>query len=66
MRAFQSLIGDQSPLMVTGWISLVEYIDDAGDQRLAAFSSNLPPWRLNGIIETGHEMLLEEYDYEDD
>jgi hypothetical protein len=66
IRGFNALIGENIPVMVTSWISFVEYMDADGNQRLAAFSSNLPPWRLTGIIDSGSEMLLEEYDYEED
>lgn len=64
--AFASLIGHDGPLMVTSWVAMVEYIDDDGVARLGAYSSDMPPWRMNGIIEAGQEMLAEDFMYEDE
>lgn len=64
--AFATLIGHEGPLMVTSWVAMVEYIDEEGCARLGAYSSEMPPWRMSGIIEAGQEMLADEFLYEDE
>lgn len=63
--ALKDLLPERNPVMVTGWIAIVEYIDQNGDPDLGAFASNMPPWRMNGIFDTGREMLVEEFEYDD-
>lgn len=64
--AFSSLIEHEGPLMVTSWVTMVEYIDAEGCARLGAYSSEMPPWRMNGIIEAGREMLADEFLYDEE
>lgn len=59
--ALDGLIEVEGPVMVTSWIAIVEYIDQNGESCLTPLSSDMPPWRLAGMLETGREMLFEEY-----
>lgn len=52
--------------MVTGWMTVFEYVDESGEVQLVAFSSEMPEWRLAGIVDTGYQMLIEDEEYEDD
>lgn len=64
--ALDGLIDAEGPVMVTSWIAIVEYIDHNGESCLAPLSSEMPPWRLAGILETGREMLFNEYVFEEE
>ena len=59
--ALDGLIDVEGPVMVTSWIAIVEYIDHNGESCLTPLSSDMPPWRLAGMLETGREMLFAEY-----
>lgn len=69
MWALDGLIDIEGPVMVTSWITIVEYIDHNGESCLSPLCSDMPPWRLAGMLETGREMLFEDYvvteDYDD-
>lgn len=58
--AFNRLMCEPQPIMVTAWISIVEFIDADGEMQLTAFGSDMPSWRAQGIIDAGAEMLLED------
>lgn len=64
--ALDGLINAEGPVMVTSWIAIVEYIDHEGVTQLAAASNKMPSWRMTGMIDTGREMLFEDYDIYDD
>jgi hypothetical protein len=61
--ALDGLIDAEGPVMVTSWIAIIEYIDHNGESCLAPLSSEMPPWRMAGILETGREMLFADYVY---
>ena len=48
--------------MVTSWVTMIEYIDEDGDTQLAPLCSDMPPWRMTGIIDTCREILIEDFD----
>lgn len=62
IHGLKSLIGVDHPVMVTGWLCMVEYMDDEGAIQLGSFVSGMPPWRLTGFMETGFGMLLDQYE----
>lgn len=64
--ALDGLIDVEGPVMVTSWVAIIEYIDRNGDSCLAPLSSDMSQWRLAGMLETGREMLFEEYALADD
>lgn len=64
--ALDGLIDAEGPVMVTSWIAIVEYIDHEGMAQLAAASNKMPSWRMTGMIDTGRDMLFEDYDVYDD
>lgn len=57
--------------MVTTWVVVAEYIDENGVPSFAAWSSDDPPWRTQGLLTHGADLLdlseiLEEDEEEDD
>lgn len=65
LNALRGLLGESS-IIVTGWMTVFEYIDETGRPRLAAFASDMPTWRLAGMSDTGYQMLVEEAEYEEE
>jgi hypothetical protein len=65
LDALRGLLGETS-IIVTGWMTVFEYVDESGRPRLAAFASDMPTWRLAGMNDTGYQMLVEEAEYEDE
>lgn len=59
---FREVLGQK--VMITEWVTIVEFINEDGATQLAAFASDMPSWRLSGIVEAGHDMLIQEYDTE--
>jgi hypothetical protein len=70
--ALNGLVDAPGPVMVTSWVAIIEYMDKEGTAQLAALASNMPSWRMTGMIDSGREMLLEDLivedygDYDDD
>lgn len=66
--ALDDLIDAEGPVMVTSWLAVVEYIDRHGDSQLTSLRSDMPQWRMTGILDAARDMLIEEYEYfeEDD
>jgi hypothetical protein len=52
-------------VMITGWISVIEYIDSDGEHRLAAFASDTPEWRISGMIHSASELLAQDTFYDE-
>jgi hypothetical protein len=63
IATLKTLLPQNKPVMVTSWVAVVEYMNENGESDLAAFCSNMPVWRLNGIVEAGHDLLVSEYEY---
>lgn len=62
---------DEGMVMVTSWAVVCEYVADDGVPGFAAWSSNDPPWRIQGLMSHGADLLdmaMTEYadDSEDD
>lgn len=64
--ALDGLIDVEGPVMVTSWVAIVEYIDKNGESCLAPLASDMSQWHLAGMLETGREMLFEEYLFADE
>lgn len=71
--ALDGLVDAPGPVLITGWVAVIEYMDKEGVAQLAALSSHMPPWRMTGMIDTGRELLFEDLvpaedygDFEDD
>ena len=64
--ALDGLIDVEGPVMVTSWVAIVEYMDQNGESCLAPLCSNIPQWRLAGMLETGRDMLFSEYLYDEE
>jgi hypothetical protein len=64
--AFDGLIDVEGPVMITAWVTIIEYIDKDGDTHLAPLSSDMPPWRMTGIVDSGRESLIEDYEFFDE
>lgn len=57
---------EEGPVMVTTWIVTCEYIDENGAASVAAWASDDPHWRLNGLLTAAGDMLdVEEHDDEE-
>lgn len=56
---------EDRPVMVATWAVVCEYIDEDGAAGLAAWSSDDPHWRVNGLLSGAIEMLSLEYDDEE-
>jgi len=65
LDALRGLLGEKK-IMVTGWMTVFEYVDKSGRPHLAAFASDMPTWRLAGMSDTGYQMLVEEVEYEEE
>ena len=64
--ALDGLIDAEGPVMITSWVAIVEYIDKDGDTQLAPLCSDMPQWRMTGMIDSGREMLVEDYVFADE
>ena len=64
--ALDGLIDAEGPVMITSWIAVIEYIDANGDTQLAPLCSDMPPWRMTGMLDSSREMLIEEYEFADE
>lgn len=56
MRAVLAEDGEPS-IMVTTWVVVAEYMDETGATGMAAWASDDPPWRINGLLDAGAQML---------
>ena len=66
--AIQALIAvdETGPVMVTTWVAVCEYIDETGAAGVAAWASDDPQWRINGLLAAAGDMLdVDEYDDEE-
>ena len=52
-------------MMVTGWICVIEYLDETGTENLSAYASNMSPWKLSGMSEAGLDLLMEEFQHDE-
>lgn len=53
--------------LVNAIVLIVEFIDANGDYHLEALSDGkTPPWKLNGMIAAGQEIVLNEHVDDDD
>lgn len=64
--ALDGLIESDGPVMITSWVAIVEYMDQHGQSELVPLCSDMPPWRMTGMIDSGREMLVEEYEFYDE
>jgi hypothetical protein len=63
----RALLDEDTPVMVTTWALVAEYIDETGAAGVAAWASDDPPWRVNGLMHAGIDMLdVDEYEDEED
>lgn len=53
----RDMLSDEGPVMVTTWVVVCEYVDEQGSPGFAAWSSDDPPWRVQGLISHGADML---------
>lgn len=65
-RAINALAEESNPIMVTGWMLIAEYMQADGSVQLGAFCSDMPPWRLSGLMDAGTDALYAQYEYFDD
>jgi hypothetical protein len=66
--AAQALIAldETRPVMVTTWAVVCEYIDETGAAGVAAWASDDPQWRINGLLAVAADMLdVDEFDDEE-
>lgn len=57
---------EEGPIMVTTWAVVAEYIDEDGAASVAAWASDDPQWRINGLLSVAADMLdVDEYDDEE-
>ena len=57
LAAFSPFLDAEGPVMITAWVAMIEYIDADGEHQLSAYASDMPDWRVNGIVQGGHELL---------
>lgn len=65
LRAFDGFLDAEGPIMITGWATVIEYMDAEGAMQLAAFASDTPSWRIDGMMREGTELLTVEHEYDD-
>lgn len=53
----RTMLAEDGPVIVTGWVVVAEYIDGDGSANVAAWASDDPPWRTAGLLQVGHELL---------
>lgn len=51
--------------MVTTWVVVAEYLDEEGTAGVAAWASDDPQWRINGLLHAAEDML-DAFDDEDE
>ena len=61
--AFDGLLDAEGPVMITSWVTIIEYIDKDGETHLAPLCSDMPLWRMTGIVDSGRESLIEDYEF---
>jgi len=59
--ALDGLIDAEGPVMITSWVIIAEYIDPNGETQLAPVCSEMPQWRMTGMVDAAREMLNEDY-----
>ena len=59
--SLDGLIDAEGPIMVTSWVIMVEYVDKYGETHLSPLCSDMPQWRMTGIIDSSREMLNDDY-----
>jgi len=64
--AFDGLLEAEGPVMITSWVTIIEYIDKDGETHLAPLCSDMPLWRMTGIVDSGRESLIEDYEFFDE
>jgi hypothetical protein len=65
LTAFSPFLDAEGPVMITAWVSVIEYLDADGQPRLAAFASETPDWRIQGMLTSGGELLANSLFYDD-
>jgi len=66
--AVQSILAadEGGPVMVTTWVVVCEYLDETGAASVAAWASDDPQWRINGLLAAAGDMLdVDEFDDEE-
>ena len=53
---------EAGPKMVTNWVTIIEFIDEKGEEQLLPVCSDMPYWRMVGMLDSGREVLLDEFD----
>lgn len=48
---------EDGPVMVTSWAVVTEYIDQDGTPNVAAWCSDDPPWRIDGLLTVARDLL---------
>jgi len=44
----------EDPAIITGWVVVAEFVDRSGEPELHAFAaSNMPYWKINGMLDAG-------------
>jgi len=57
---------EDGPVMITTWVVVCEYIDEDGAASVAAWASDDPQWRINGLLGAAGDMLdVAEFDDEE-
>lgn len=64
-NALLGMAAEEGPALLTNWVVMVEFIDSDGSPRLGSYASDMPPWRLSGIVDEGHSILLGQYEEDD-
>jgi hypothetical protein len=53
--------------ILTGWVVVAEYVDSDGQPHLAAYSaSDMPYWRVDGLLEAAPSAMLYAEEFGDD
>lgn len=62
IKAYEKESGGDGAL-ITGWVVVVEWIDENGDPALSSFArENMPYWRIDALLDAGPEAMM----YDDD
>lgn len=56
---------ETGPKMVTNWVTIIEFIDENGEEQLLPACSDMPYWRMIGMLDSGREVLLDEFEVAD-
>lgn len=64
----RQLLAEEGSVMVTTWVVACEFIDEDGSPNFAAWSSDDPPWRIQGLMSHGADLLdlSVEFDLDDE